>query len=405
MHGSDRHDTDVVRPSQAMLNVMVVGDVKSNYRPVVRFMLATVWAALSQFMTWWRDELTGLLPGFLSARDKAAIPRRILSLETDGVRLVEMRNGAGQPSATEPAEPMPLAEVLRQLGRDAAKRGASPEIGVRLPYQACFTRRVELPRTASRDFTRLLTLDLERVTPFKPKDVLTAFYPDGVQESPTKMAFRQLVVKRSAVEGPMETMRAAGFDVVRLDCWTEDGKAAVPVNFLVDGAAPSSNGSRMVPMALAAAAAGLLSAAGWLAVDRHETALADIQAREASLKTKVQARREAEARLQASVAEVDAFKRLRATTPSKVAALEELSRLLPDTAWVTDLKIEGNTIDVSGLATQAVQLVPILERSAFFRDASLTSPLTFDQREDKERFSIRVRFRTTLPTDSTETGQ
>jgi len=30
-------------------------------------------------------------------------------------------------------------------------------------------------------------------------------------------------------------------------------------------------------------------------------------------------------------------------------------------------------------------------RSAILTDAALTAPVTFDQREDKERFSVRVR--------------
>ena len=161
----------------------------------------------------------------------------------------------------------------------------------------------------------------------------------------------------------------------------------------------------MIPKVLAATAAALCAAIGYLAIDRHVTALGEIQARAAQLKAKVQTRRDAETKLQATLAEVDNFRKLRAANASKLAALEELSRLLPDTAWVTDLRIEGGTIDISGLASQAVQLVPILERSAFFRDATLTAPLTFDQREDKERFSIRVRFRTTLPADATDTGQ
>ena len=38
-------------------------------------------------------------------------------------------------------------------------------------------------------------------------------------------------------------------------------------------------------------------------------------------------------------------------------------------------------------------LIPTLERSPVFVDAVSVAPLTFDQQEAKERFSIRVRMR------------
>ena len=77
--------------------------------------------------------------------------------------------------------------------------------------------------------------------------------------------------------------------------------------------------------------------------------------------------------------------------------LEELARILPDTAWLTDLRIEGDTVEISGLSTSAANLLPVLERSPHFVDAALAAPLTLDPREDKERFSLRVRVRRQPP--------
>lgn len=374
-------------------------------------MAGSMWSQAIDFLRWWGDELSGLLPAWLTGRAQPVLPRRILSLETDGVRLIEGRAGseAAHNAAAGPgAGPVvPLAEMLRRLVRDAGSREAGgSEIGLRVAYPSCFVRRVELPRSAARDAARLLAVDLERVTPFKPKDVLTAYQVDPRQDNPARTAYRQLVIKRATVEGPIEAARAAGLDVVRVDCWSEDGQAALPVDFLEQPDAASSRpGSAWLPAAvLAVVAVALAALAGWLAHERDEAALADIQARAALLKGKVQARRDAESRLLTTMAEAESFRKLRAATGSRLAALEELSRLLPDTAWVTDLRIEGNTIDISGLARQAVQLVPILERSQYFRDATLTAPLTFDSREDKERFSIRVRLRT-VQAEQQESGQ
>src|SRR5262249_36584177 len=142
-----------------------------------------------------------------------------------------------------------------------------------------------------------------------------------------------------------------------------------------------------------ATAALLAITAIYLVTSKYESALDDLSAQNALLRVKAQETRETLARSQAVYTEIANIRRLREETVSKVAVLEELTRLLPDTAYVTDLKVDGGTVDVSGLAKSAASLIPVIERSAFFFEATSTAPLTFDAQRDKERFSIRAHIR------------
>ena len=365
-------------------------------------MLAKVWSLLGRFLNWWRQELMGLLPGALSARRMPILPRQILSVEARGLRLINARGGKSLAGDAEPGQIIPITEITQQLS--SSKTGTiKPEIGLRLNYQTCFVRKVELPAAAITDFPQLLAIDLERATPFKLRDVYTAYTIDTQNSRPGKTSVRQLVIKRAVVDGLIKILESAGRKVSRLDCWDEDGKLALPVNFLETMALKprtASRGSNLAPKVLALTAAGLAGLAAYLVIDRGEIALSEIQAQNARLKTKVQATRDATSKSQTMMSEIENFRRLRSTIPSKVAALEELTRLVPDSAWVTDLKIDGSNVDIAGLATSAVTLISILERSTFFVDATSTAPLTFDQREDKERFSIRVKIRSALAAES-----
>ena len=358
-------------------------------------MLASVRSIFGRFVGWWLQELTGLLPSSLSAPRKHELPAQILSVEGRGLRLIASRGGKSLPGDGEAGKIIPITEVTQNLS--SAKTGkAKPEIGLRLSYQTCFVRKVELPASAFADFPQLLAIDLERATPFTLRDVYTAFITDPTAGRSGKTTIRQLVIKRSVVDGLISILESAGRKVSRLDCWDEEGRIALPVNFLDSTALKSAAASRrpnVVPKLLGATAASLAVLAAFLMIDRGETALSELQSQTARLKTKVQAAREVAAKSQTMILEIENFRRLSSTIPSKVAALEELTRLLPDTAWVTDLKIDGSNVDIAGLATSAVTLIPILERSAFFVDATSTAPVTFDQREDKERFSIRVKIR------------
>ncbi len=355
--------------------------------------MAAISDVSNQFLSWWGHELRGLLPDALFTM-RRQLPRYVIGIEGGGGRLLDLKNSGHAAGPYLDGDVVPIAQVARDVLQRVSGQDA-PEVGLRLRHAACFARRVELPASATRDFPRLLALDLERATPFKPRDVYSAFQIDPNQSSPGMATITQLVVKRSSVNSVIAELEGAGVRVVSLDCWSEDGSRSLPVDFL-DQEKEGSGGDRRSyfwPKVLGAVAATQLAVAGYLAIDRHEAALAQLQEQSSQLKKKLQVARESNLRAQAVAAEIDNFRRVRAANASRVAAIEELTRLLPDMAWVTDLRIEGANVSISGLAKSAVSLIPTLERSPLFIDAVSTAPLTFDQREDKERFSMRVKLR------------
>jgi general secretion pathway protein L len=342
-------------------------------------------STLTAFFSWWGTELAGLLPRAFARGSQSALPNRLISIEDGGLRVVGPNGAASD-------ELLTTAEAVDKLSREKGR--ASLRVGLRLPYRACFSRRVELPSGAARDFPRLLALDLERATPFKPRDIRSAHFIEDEQRTPGKTAIRQLIVKRVSIDGIVSSLHEAGLTVARIDCWGPDGQTAMPVNFL-EAATDASTRRRgwFWPVALTASAAAIAAFGGNMLLERHDGALADLKAENTRLLKVIKAHRDADAIYQAQQAEVRSFAQVLASAPSKAMAIEELTRLLPDNARVTDLKLEGNTVDISGIAQSAIGLVPILERSTYFVDATSTAPVMFDQREGKERFSIRVRIR------------
>ncbi len=355
--------------------------------------MATLAPNLRQFFAWWGQELLGLLPNRLLGTRLGPLPEYVVSKDAAGLRLIRQHGAVqGAIAATGGIVTVPeLASLLRR----SSNGDAMPAVGLRLHFTDCFFRRVELPSAAARDFPRLLALDLERATPFKAKDVLTAFRLDATQANPRTTVISQCVVKRSHVDATIGDLAAAGIRVSHLDCWNEYGTEPLPLN-LMDARATENQGTHRagnLPQGLAAIAVLLGATAVYLTIGRHEAALGNLQAQSGELKRKVQAAREADARSKAMTLEIENFRRLRASSASRTEALEELTRLLPDTAWVTDLKIDGLSVNISGLAKSAVSLIPTLEKSKFFFDAISVAPVTFDPREEMERFSIRVKVR------------
>jgi general secretion pathway protein L len=94
------------------------------------------------------------------------------------------------------------------------------------------------------------------------------------------------------------------------------------------------------------------------------------------------------------MAELD---QIRSGEISKGEVLDELTRILPDTTWIWNLKYTGKEIELSGFADSASDLIPILDRSPLFEKVEFLAPVTKemqmrgDGNKEKERFKIKAK--------------
>ena len=347
-----------------------------------------------RFLGWWRDELWGMVPERV---------RRLLAGGDAGIVLAEVEGGfaiidaSAGPARYGPADAprvLSRAEALAALEKMAASRRLGP-VGIRLPLSRCFERRVELPKAAGADVRRMLNFDLERATPFKLGDVYTAHLAAGAAGAKGKQRLRQFVIKREAIDPLLADVKAAGLELAFVSCWEAAPSSGLPVNFLETGGPQRSGLARhlTLPRTLAALALALAGLAFFLAQSSYDSALAELRAQTAKMRAEAAAVRGAHERSDAAVADLARLQRMKLDEVPAVEVLEELSKVLPDTVWLSDLRIEGDTLDITGLAKSGAALPSLFVRSALFSDAALTAPLTLDPREDRERFSLRLRIK------------
>ncbi len=353
-------------------------------------LLSDTSAIVGRAIRWWRDELRSFWP---TARqgDGGKLDVVVAIADDGSVRLAEGTSGRLPKGVRAASGEADVWDYLNGLGRSRP----DARVGLRLPWSACYQRRVEIPAAARRQAASILALDLERATPFKASDVYLAHY---IEDAPARKGWlnaSQLVAKRSQVQKFIADVEASGLKVASISCAAADGKTALPVDFLqsLGDATAQREGQHRARIALPLFAAALAISAAAILISRREAALEALDKQVESARASASAGQSRRDTLVAANSQSSAMRQLKTSRPAAIAIIDELTRLLPDTVYLSDLTMATDAVDLSGYARAAADVIPILERSEMFKDATLTAPVTFDTTEDKERFSLRVKLR------------
>lgn len=330
--------------------------------------------APARFWRWWTAALADIVSVLSPANFGFGAADLTVSQDAEGTWIATPKSDRGTSHR--------LEDVI-----DAA-RGTSATL--RLAAADCFVRRVTLPDVAPREIARLLALDLERSTPFKTSETYSGHVISADRARPGFVNVLHVIIPRDAIDTKRAALEAFGLRVTDVDCSNADA-ALAPLNLLESERTshPTRAWRWLLPLAIL-----LLGSA--IAIDnaRHDAATATLVAETNDALAVVKARRQSSQSAETALAQTAAVQRLAQARVPRTLILNELARLLPDSVWLTDLKIESDVIDLSGHATSAATLVELFEKSDLFTGAELTSAITRVEGLDRERFSLRTRLKT-----------
>ena len=335
------------------------------------------------FFAWWRDELVALMPWAKG---------RVGTTSREDVRLYLRRDRwfLKTPARIEPvAIDARLTDIeLGERMLDAAGGAPLSRLTLVLPREHVLLRRLELPAMPDSYLRQAVELQIDRLSPFKADAVRYAARVVGRDPERHLVVVDAAIVPLLRITPVEQRLRALGFAVAAVDIEGENGEAEgfdLREPLSADDRVRRRNRNWM----LAASAAVIWGLAIYAWNDAGAREAAGWQARIAEL-------RPGAARSAALKRDLDAASaRIVAANGSDRAAmlgiLKELTHVLPDSARVVDLKVDGDTVEISGLAQSAPALIGLLEQSPLFADVKALS--AFERRPDSgnERFSIAMR--------------
>ena len=362
---------------------------------------------LAEFWSWWIRELAALVP----SRPRAAVQRRrmrpVLAFDTDTATLWRPVQKDGRVTmmevATVPlsADPVVLADaraaVSRVLGRAGSATTPGPKIVVALSPRTTLRKTLVVPAAVEGDLRQALGYDLDRHTPFKPDELYFDAAVMSRDNAHAQIRVELVAARRAHVDAAIRHAQSLGTTVVAVVPDAPTSAAASRFNLLPQEL--RQNGARWkrwqiwVPI-------GALVAVALIAVllplwQKREYAIAlNEVAGQAFQQASVSESLRNE--LDRQVNDYNFALERKYAFPSAVQILDDVTRLLPDDTWLTQLEIKTtgrgkeaqHELLVRGESANAGRLVTLLEDSKLFTQAAPRSPTTKIQPGPGEIFDV-----------------
>jgi Tfp pilus assembly protein PilN len=133
------------------------------------------------------------------------------------------------------------------------------------------------------------------------------------------------------------------------------------------------------------------AALAWFAVYpiKDELRLRQLQRENRKLEPAVAALRSEEDQLQRARKEESFFIDLDRRRGEVLKVLDELSKIVPNNAYFSNLRYKSGALEVQGSADNASGLIPLLERSPVFENVGFNAPSNRG-RDNRETFSLKA---------------
>jgi len=338
-------------------------------------------------MTAW----VGILAGLIAEWQAALQARRSVAVSDQGDHF--MIHGSSSLSAQAVAK-LPASE---RVVRDRPEALRKHLIIFELASEHVITRHLTLPLTAREFIAGIVQHQIDRLSPWPAAQAIYAIDVKTHSTDAGMLDVAVLITSRSRVEEACEALTLAGLSPQRVAA-RPDGDTTAPLMTL--WTSPSQISRRLsysLPQIIGAGLAAMVLLSVMTSAWAIYTADEILSEREA-----MAAQRAGLAKRGPATGE---WKALEALNPlqkawaykeravAAVDVLESLTHALPDSAYLTELRLENGNLRLIGLASDAPSLIAPLEHSGDFSDVHFFAPTTKGHRDNLYKFFVATQIK------------
>jgi general secretion pathway protein L len=339
---------------------------------------------LPPFLAWWGSELRALLPR--RWRDALAGGADWYLLERRDGDWWLYRDGTGEAPThwSDASDPAIQQQALRQ-----ALSQVDPQdlrLALCLPSASGLRRVIALPLAARDNLAQVVRFEIDRQTPFRAEQVYVDVREVAQPATEGRFAVELVAVPKSTLDPLLERLAALRIRIDAVDLRAPDGRAGA--NLLPPEQRPSrSDPRRRLNIALATACVLLVGLVLGQWLHNRQQALAEMQAQVDTMRSEAQQVATLRQQLQDNAGAAGFLAQKKKDTVSVLALLDELTRRLPETAWLERFSVDsGGQLGFQGQSVQAAKLIDALKDATLIRDVGFQGSIQPDPTTGKERF-------------------
>lgn len=288
-----------------------------------------------------------------------------------------------------------IVDMAQGVARPASGSAAAATRAIELSPEQVLRRQLVLPRLAKADLSRAVALEVAAITPFPPERTASAYAVlpgegetvkvDLALTSNQEIDKRLQTVGASAEALPEVWVLPAGAEVLRSEF--------VPLVFEGYGGPERRRlTARGLRLRVGLLALALILLAGLAVTPAAQARLRAIQAQAALDQLSKQAAPQLAQRekIVKQTERLQAIAKMAEQQLAPLPVLDMLTRVLPDGSWLSNLRLEGGKVTISGAADDTAALVRSLGGQPGVLGVRSPTPATRMGRSDKESFTLEL---------------
>lgn len=349
----------------------------------------------------WKRWIEVLATLYLSWRESGR-ERRSLIVTRENEHVVVRRAEPSRDAMLRDAQAGTILATLTpgtEVSADVRRAADNSFVVLEFPADKVFVQRITVPAQARKFLAGVIRNQIERLSPWPANDVVYGFAAEAGEGDAAAIEVRILMAARSDVDAARHDVATLGLpvdQVVTRDSHSEtvDGVAGLVKLWsrLADTSRDNiASVARKIGIGIAASVTASVALSLWAL--SSASSIRD-ESEGMAARSKVLQRQVQTGRTASSMASMPPAERAwlsKEISTSSVIVMEALSRALPDSAYVTEIRLEKEIIRIVGLADDAPALLAPLERSGHMTDVRFFAPTARGPDGKLFRFSIEAR--------------
>ncbi|MBI2715610.1 MAG: PilN domain-containing protein [Rhizobiales bacterium] len=338
------------------------------------------------FLRW----MDGVATTVVTMLDWLVAPRRVrLAEQENGTFILQTPVGDSSASLLQ----VKISNGVASCAGNATTMLKGSRVELAMRPDRFFFRAIELPRRATEFLDGVVRAQIDRITPWDAGEAVFGW------SEPTELASDRISVTVAAAARPqiiplVQAIGHLGAKSIAVSTTLPNEQADKATIKIFEQSAAGTLEVRQVRRALIAVLLSLAVLSG-LAISAGIVVGNDLQNRQTDVSRRIAERRGiiragSDAVSNSALANLARQKNQMAAS---VIVIEALSSILPDNTYVTELRIEGEKVQVVGISGDAPSLIRLIEQSPHFDRATFFAPTTRSPSDPGDRFHIEARIK------------